>query len=291
MPYLLNKGDMVAVTAASGSCDPVRLAKGVKVLEDMGLRVRVMPSCHAQHGTYLAGTDELRLRDLHAAFADCEIKGIFMARGGYGAARLLPYLDYKMIYNNPKVFVGFSDVTALHIVLNQVCKMVTFHGPMVASCLPDACEATLESLKKHVFEGNRRPQVSLADFDLRRGDLWSPALDAPFAGGNLTVVASTIGTPWEINTRGRILFLEEIQEEPYRVDRLLLQLKLAGKFRDAEGIAFGSFHPETLETLQIAINELVLTEGKPVVWGLQSGHPMPNLTLPFGVAGTFSGFN
>ena len=265
IPTLLKKGDTVAVTAASGPCDPIRLQKGVEILQDMGLHVKVMPSCHAKHGTYLAGEDALRLQDLHTAFADADIKGIFMARGGYGSARLLPYLNYEMIRCNPKVFVGFSDVTALHIALNQICKMVTFHGPMVASCLPNACRATLESLKNAVMNG-----------------ITHNAHDTPLIGGNLSVIASTIGTPWEINTQGRTLFLEEIQEEPYRVDRLLLQLKLAGKFRDAVGIAFGSFHPETLETLEIAVNELVLAERKPVVWGLQSGHTMPNFTLRMG---------
>lgn len=281
MPDLLKKGDTVAVTTASGPCDPVRLEKGVKVLENMGLNVQVMPSCYARHGTYLAGTDQLRLQDLHTVFADSAIKGIFMARGGYGAARLLPYLDYKMIAQNAKIFVGFSDVTALHIVLNQICSMVTFHGPMVASCLPDACEVTMESLRSHVFcRGELRSPVTLPK--PKQGEYSLSPLNASLTGGNLTVIASTIGTPWEIDTRGRILFLEEIGEEPYRVDRLLLQLKLAGKFKDCEGIALGSFYPETLETLKLAIDELVLTEGKPVVWDLQSGHTMPNHTLVFG---------
>ena len=261
IPDLLKTGDTVAVTATSGPCDPQKLAKGVKVLEAMGLNVKVMPSCYARHGTYLAGTDKMRLDDLHAAFANRNVKGIFAARGGYGAARLLPHLDYEMIRKNAKVFVGFSDVTALHIAFNQICKMVTFHGPMVASCLGEADGETVKALQNAVMH---------------------PSAESLFIGGNLSVVASTIGTPWEIETRGRILFLEEIQEEPYRVDRLLLQLKLAGKFEDAAGIAFGSFHPETLETLKIAIDELVLSEGKPTVWGMPCGHTSPNITLRLG---------
>jgi len=280
-PQLLQAGDLVAVTATSGVCDNAKLEKGVRVLEDMGLRVRVMDSCYATHG-YLAGTDELRMRDLHSAFLDDDVKGIFAARGGYGAGRLLPLLDYGMIRRNAKVFVGFSDVTALHTAFNQICGMVTFHGPMVGSCFGggEVDAVSLEAFKNAVFE-TERSQPTVGDYI--RGSDWSGCASGILTGGNLSVIASLLGTPYEIKTRGRILFLEEIQESPYRVDRLLLQLKLAGKFRDAAGIVFGDFSPETLETLDLAIRELVLPEGKPTLWGLPCGHGSPNITLPLGL--------
>ncbi|MCL2286620.1 MAG: LD-carboxypeptidase [Firmicutes bacterium] len=262
IPRPLTKGDTVAVTATSGICNTEKLENGVQKLKDLGLQVKVMDSCYASHGSYLAGEDSLRLNDLHAAFADKSIKGIFAARGGYGAARLLPCLNYELIRRNPKIFVGFSDVTALHIVLNQFCGLATFHGPMPASC-------------------GSNFTVGWA-FHLPAAALYPGRAAGILTGGNLSIIASTLGTPYEIKTRGRILFLEETKEEPYRVDRLLLQLKLAGKFKDAAGIAFGDFSPESLDTLHTAIQELVISERKPAIWGLPCGHTTPNITLPLG---------
>ena len=294
IPNLLKTGDTIAITAASGICTNTKLINGIRTLENMGLKVQVMDSCHATHGQYLAGEDKLRINDLHTAFADKNVKGIFMARGGYGAARLLPSLNYNLIRQNPKVFVGYSDVTALHIFLSQFCKLATFHGPMPVSCFggEETHPLTLASFKAAVVtnEASRISQCLQKQSLLFGGEQTHANLMALhlghasglLTGGNLSVIASTLGTPYEIKTRGRILFLEDIQEEPYRVDRLLLQLKLAGKLKDAAGIVFGDFSPETLETLYIAIQELVLTEKKPTIWGFPSGHTSPNLTLPLG---------
>lgn len=276
-PKPLQCGDTVALLAPSGICDHVKLESGIRTLQNMDLKVQVMESCHASHD-YLAGPDALRLRDLHIAFEDHKIKGILAARGGYGVARLLPYLDYKMISQNPKVFVGFSDVTALHIVLNQFCGLVTFHGPMLASCFADAHPQTLASFKHMIMEGTG-DKLSIRS-------LYPGTATGILTGGNLSVIASTLGTPYEIRTRGRILFLEEIQEAPYRVDRLLLQLKLSGKLSDAAAIIFGDFSPESLDSLHVAIEELVIPEKKPTLWGLPCGHSQPNITLPLGVTVT-----
>jgi len=281
-PKLLNKGDTVAITATSGICNAARLKNGIQTLESLGLKVKVMESCYAYHGEYLAGKDDLRVRNLHEAFADKNIKGVLAARGGYGAGRLLPYLDYNVIHCNPKVFVGFSDVTALHIAINQFCGLVTFHGPMPAVCFgslqPDPL--TVASFTETVFENTLHIELSAT------AALYPGQATGVLTGGNLSVVASTLGTPYEIKTRGCILFLEETQETPYRVDRLLLQLKLAGKFSEAAGIVFGDFSPESLETLYIAIQELVVAEGKPTIWGLPCGHTSPNFTLPLGSEAT-----
>jgi len=278
IPPPLQPSDTVAVLATSGITNATKLTNGVRVLQNLGLTVQVMESCHASHD-YLAGTDAQRLHDLHTAFANPKIKGIFAARGGYGAARLLPHLNYKMIRQNPKTFVGFSDVTALHIALNQLCELATLHGPMPASCFGsgDIHPLTLVSFKDALFKS--------LFFDLKNVPLKTlhpGTATGILTGGNLTVIASTIGTPYEIQTQGRILFLEEIGEPPYRVDRLLLQLKLAGKLREAAGIIFGDFSPETLPTLRTAINELVLPQKKPTIWGLPCGHSSPNITLPLG---------
>lgn len=284
IPKPLKPGDTVAVLAPSGPCNPAKLASGVGVLQNMGLTVQVMESCRTSHG-YLAGPDKLRLSDLHAAFANKKIKGIFAARGGYGAARLLPYLDYGMIRQNPKMFVGFSDVTALHIAFNQLCGMVTFHGPMPATCFENPHPLTLESFKNMIMNGVKGTTSLCGGVGapLHICTLYPGTATGILTGGNLSVIASTLGTPYEIKTRGRVLFLEETQEAPYRVDRLLLQLKLTGKFRDAAGIVFGDFFPENPDSLNTVIQELIIPEKKPAVWGLPCGHSSPNITLPLGV--------
>ncbi|MDR0271918.1 MAG: LD-carboxypeptidase [Clostridiales bacterium] len=273
MPKHLRAGETVAITAASGPVNGQKLAAGVKILENMGLRVVVMESCFLTH-EYFAGTDARRLHDLHCAFGDKKIRAVFCARGGYGAGRLLPHLDYHMIKQNPKIFAGYSDATALHIVLNQFCELITFHAPMPAADLCNADEATLETFKKNVFgQPPDFPPGKIISHGRARGIL---------TGGNLTLIAASLGTPYEIETRGRILFLEETQEPPYRVDRLLLQLKHAGKLKHAAGFLLGDFSPETAETIKPAVSELLIPEGKPIIAGLPCGHTMPNITLPLG---------
>jgi len=274
VPNRLQKGDIVAITAASGYCDGAKLENGVRILESLGLKVKIMPSCHTRHD-YLAGTDTERLADLHEAFGSKEIRAIFLARGGYGAARLLPYLDYHFICKNPKIFIGFSDVTALHIAINQFCRIITYHGPMPATSFNNTDTMTLESLYTNLFES--KPIIAPPTKTLVPG-----RVTGMLTGGNLSIIAASLGTPYEIKTRGRILFLEETNEPPYRVDRLFLQLKQAGKFQDASGIVIGDFSPETSETLKTSIEELIIPEGKPTIYGLPCGHTTPNITLALG---------
>jgi len=263
-PTPLKPGDTVAIVATSGPCDPVRLAKGVAVLESLGLHCRVTESCYARLG-FLAGADALRLNDLHAAFADRAVKGIIAARGGYGVQRLLPGLDVKLIKRNPKVFAGYSDVTALHIVLNQVCKLVTFHAPMPVSD----------------FGGDDVDAGTLSAFKIIM-EVLHPTPHPPLTGGNLTVITSTLGTPYEIDTRNKILFLEEINEDLYRIDRMLLQLKYAGKLTAAAGIVLGNFTPHRTRDLSPSITDIIKPPGIPFITDFPCGHCSPTLTLPLG---------
>jgi len=286
MPKLLRPGDTVAILATSGPCDGQRLAKGVEAVRRMGLRPRVMESCHMRHD-FLAGEDELRAKDLHTAFASPDVKGIFVARGGYGAARLLGMLDYDLIRTNPKVFVGYSDVTALHVVFNQICGFVTFHGPMPAVDFCDDEPFTMAEFKSMIFAAPGGSDATSGSFLANPpGHPFTTIVPGqamgPLIGGNLCLLASLIGTPYEPDTRGRILFLEEVGEAPYRVDRMLLQLKQASKLSQVAGIILGGFSPETLETLHTPISELIATEKKPTLAGLACGHTSPNLTLPLG---------
>jgi len=290
-PELLRPGDTVAIIATSGPCDSELLAAGVKAVKDMGLMPWVMESCYLRHG-FLAGADDIRLRDLHMAFAAPYVRGIFVARGGYGAQRLLKDLDYDLIRCNPKVFVGYSDVTALHVVFNQICGLVTFHGPMVASDFGRGLDPfTMDAFKRMIFADRDirlKPPSKKGDFSLVNPPgrpltiIVSGYAKGPLVGGNLCLLAASIGTPYEINTHGCILFLEETGEDPYRIDRMLLQLKYAGKLSNAAGIILGDFGPQTLEDLHISINELIIPEGKPTLANLACGHTSPTLTLPLG---------
>ncbi|MCL2187537.1 MAG: LD-carboxypeptidase [Defluviitaleaceae bacterium] len=271
---LLHVGDEVAVIATSGPCDVYRLEKGVRVLESMGLRCHIAQSCCAREG-FLAGDDALRLQDLHDAFASPRIRGIFVARGGYGAQRLLPFIDYTLIKNNPKVFAGYSDVTALHIAFNQRCNLITYHAPMP---IPDfggeeVNPQSLQWFKDTLFTKG----CGAAPRNFNRSNL-----SAPLTGGNLTLIASSLGTPYEIDTAGKILFLEEINEEPYKIDRLLLQLKYAGKFTRAKAILLGDFSPYSIEELSQTIQDILLPLEIPIVTGIPCGHTSPNTTLPLG---------
>jgi muramoyltetrapeptide carboxypeptidase len=281
VPPLLKRGDTVALTATSGPCDPARLAVGAKVLEKMGLRCHITESCYAREG-FLAGTDGLRLRDLHQSFAAPHIRGIFVVRGGYGAQRLLPCLDFALIKNNPKVFAGYSDVTALHIAINQMSKLVTFHAPMPVSDFGggEVNELTLQAFGEAM--GLCKPRKLLETLGQGLTVLVPGCAAAPLTGGNLSMITSTLGTPYEIDTHNKILFLEEINEDPYKIDRMLLQLKYAGKLSAAKGIILGDFSPQTLETMAQSIRDIIIPQGLPTVAGLPCGHTSPNITLPLG---------
>jgi muramoyltetrapeptide carboxypeptidase len=280
-PASLRKGDRVAMLAPSGPCPPERVPLAVQAVQDMGLECWVMDSCHQRLG-YLAGDDRQRASDLHEAFLDPKVKGIFAARGGYGAQRLLPLLDFELIRQSPKVFVGYSDVTALHTVFNQACGFVTFHAPMPVSDLYDRPDMfSLQALMQAVF--------------FRPYQLSNPAAHPPITlvpgrakgrltGGNLTLLSSSLGTAYEIDTTDKILFLEETGEEPYKIDRLLLQLKLAGKFQDCAGMVLGRFDPVGLSDIMMAVHDLLLSEDKPILAGLCCGHGLPSITLPLGAS-------
>ena len=279
----LKPGDTVALLSASGPCtNRERVANAVQHLNIMGLNVQVMESCRAISGTYLAGPDSLRLNDLHQAFANKNIKGIIMARGGYGSGRLLPSLDYALISQNPKLFIGFSDVTALHIALNQMCNLGTFHGPMPYSCFGGDNINKLSALayRDALFLPMYNPWDYCAGANLQT--LHPGTSEGKLVGGNLTVIASTIGTPYEIDITDRILFLEDVGEDPYRIDRLLLQLKLANKFSKAAGVILGDFSPDGLLPLRMAITQHIMPAGIPIIGGIPAGHGDVNITLPLG---------
>jgi muramoyltetrapeptide carboxypeptidase len=295
-PAFLKPGDTVAVVApASGVVNPTTIYFGQQLLENMGYRVKLGKAVYRRHG-YLAGTDEERLQDLESMFADPEVKAIICLRGGYGALRLLGKLNLQVVKENPKVFLGFSDITALHIAINQLTGLITFHGPVLNSMVSWLGDYTRGNLLKVVARPAPAGALTNPEAGPRLFAICGGKGSGELIGGNLSLICATLGTPFEINTKGKILFLEEVGEEPYRIDRMLTQLELAGKFDDVKGIVIG----ESVECVpkkskpsfscSFSLEEVLIERFKgikvPVLYNLACGHGREKLTLPMGVAAT-----
>lgn len=295
-PRVLRAGDTVGlVTPATYVSDPDRLWLAQRTIEALGLRCRMGRSVGRREG-YLGGTIRERVEDLHGMFADPEVKAVFCVRGGYGAAGLLDSLDYALIRKNPKIFLGYSDITALHLAIHRMTGLATFHGPVVLSGLSDW---TLEHFRRALFETKPLGRLSNPPEarPIRPRHPWRAVRPGkargPLIGGNLTLISTTLGTPYEIQTEGRILFLEDVGEEPYSIDRMLTHLRLAGKFRGIRGLVWGEcascrpreFQPgfeSTFSTGEVVQNILGGLD-VPVLSGLVIGHTDDQLTLPLGV--------
>ncbi|MEY8348291.1 LD-carboxypeptidase [Bacillus cereus] len=283
-PNALQQGDTVMIIAPAGPPILEHILTGKKVLEKMGLSVRIGQSVYEKYG-YLAGDDTIRLQDLHESFANPEVKAVFCARGGYGSGRLLPYIQYELIRNNPKIFWGYSDITALHIAFSQYAGLVTFHGPMM-----EELGKGVDSLSLSSFNQLFHPYSTILSGVECITAPSTRIISAPLIGGNLTVLVSTLGTPYEIYTANKIVLLEDIGEEPYRIDRMLNQLRLAGKLKECGGIVFTSCHDcisskQSLSLQSILYNYLA-PYNIPVLYGLPIGHIQPNIGIPFGVTVT-----
>ena len=286
----LKFGDTLGFIAPSGAVRTEgAIERAVLETERMGFRVKLGESAGQKYG-YLSGTDEVRARDINAMFADDEVDAIVCLRGGYGATRILDKIDYDLIARHPKIFMGFSDITALHIALLNRCGLVTFHGPMAAAnwAGKPLDDFSRDSMYRSLM--NAEPAGELANPPEYPRQMVNPGqAEGLLVGGNLMLIASSLGTPWEIDTKGRIIFIEEVGERTYCVDRMLTQMRLAGKFDDCAGVVFGDFadcpveYPEFGLTLEEIIRDVVAPSGKPIFTGLRCGHCSPKLTLPFGV--------
>ena len=285
-PAPLYPGAAVALVAPASAVPEGGLERALAFVRSLNLTPVVYPSCYysSRHG-YFAACDAQRAKDLMDAFADPDIQGIWCIRGGYGGHRILPLLDKALIQRNPKWFGGYSDVTALHLFLNQECGLETYHCTM-PSTEPDADDFTLTWLKKALF-GSLNGQLSYPEGQVPR-TLVPGKASGPLCGGNLSLVIASLGTPWEIDTRGKILFLEDIGEKTYRVDSMLTQLRNAGKFRDCAGIILGAWtdcepeYPEKTLPLPEIFNQLIVPSGKPTIMDVPCGHILPTLALPMG---------
>ncbi len=275
---------MIAPSAAVKSDLSGTLDGADRKIRSWGLVPEFLESCRSRHG-YLSGTDNLRLADLHKAFSDSRYKGIICLRGGYGTPRLLDRIDYELIRANPKVFLGYSDITALHIALHQKCGLVTYHGPMgISPADAYADRAAEEILFSPNPLGRRVNPPGIEPVSLVPG-----SAEGPLTGGNLSLLAATLGSPYEVETKDRIFFIEDIDEEPYRIDRMLTALRLAGKFRRCRGVLLGTWtrcepnNPDYSLTLEEIFREIIAPEGKPVLMNVSFGHVNNQMALPYGV--------
>lgn len=289
-PPRLRPGDTVGLITPGSFISDNGLKKAITGLEGLGLKVKKGQNLRAENG-FTAGTDAERVADLHAMFADPTVKAVWCARGGYGCGRLLPMIDYKLIRRNPKIMIGYSDITALAIAITKETGLVTYHGPVGSS---DFTDFTLGHLRGAVMEGSVfmpvvRPEITpegsvYAGYTIRPG-----RATGPLWGGNLSLLSAAVGTDFEPPVKGSLLFIEEIGEKPYRIDRMLTQLRQAWDLSRCSGIILGVFRgceadaDDRSLTLKETLTERLVDLGIPVAYGFPIGH-IPNMcTLPMGV--------
>ncbi|WP_205599186.1 S66 peptidase family protein [Oceanobacillus halotolerans] len=289
-PERLKKGDTVGVIAPSGPPNIKDVESAAHFFRDLGLHVRMGKHVDKVHG-YLAGSDQQRLEDLHAMIQDPTIKAIIFARGGYGAGRIIADIDYSLIQANPKIIWGYSDITYLHTAIRQLTGLVTFHGPMLAS---DIAKENFDGLTQSMFNQLFEPSQLIYSEKISSLTVYNEGdAEGILVGGNLSLVVSTLGTPYEIDTKDKLLLLEDIDEEPYRVDSMLNQLRLAGKLQEAAGIVVGDFaKAEAQMDLSLSLEEVFHDYFSkldcPVLEGFQIGHCLPHIAVPLGAPANLS---
>jgi muramoyltetrapeptide carboxypeptidase len=289
-PPALRKGDLIGVVAPAGAVKTEDLGNGVRRLEEMGFRVALGRSLY-RSARYLAGRDEERAADLAEMFANPEVKAVVAARGGYGTSRVIPLLDAKALARSPKIFVGSSDLTLLLHFLRSACRLVTFHGPMVSPNFGKYSSPTTNGEFVRILGATTPPgPIDVTGVKVLKGGSGEGVL----TGGCLSLVCQTIGTPYEIQTEDAILFLEDINEPPYRIDRMLTYLKHVGKFDGVRAVVFGLMpdchpSPQELYTLEDVIRDVLADLPCPILYDFPSGHGGTNVTLPFGVRAAVEG--
>ncbi|MBU0672717.1 MAG: LD-carboxypeptidase [Candidatus Margulisbacteria bacterium] len=291
-PDRLKRGDTVGIVAPAWSFDPAKFKKGVAQLKRFGFKVKFDQAIFKRYWS-MAGHDDARAEQINQMFADKEVKAIFCAKAGYGSIRTIPYLDKKVIKNNPKIFVGYSDVTILLEYLQRIANMVVFHGPVVSGEVhKNMSSITTAYLLRALMQAEPVGEMAFPSLKtLRRGKATGILI-----GGNMSMLVSGIGTPYDIDTDYKILFLEDIGEDLEVVDNILLHLKLAGKLKRVRGLIFGRMvdcHDLSGKRHKIRdiVNDILGDLDIPMVYGFPSGHARgrgANVTLPLGVSVTLN---
>ena len=291
-PPVLRQGDCIGLVAPSSPFQQDALQAGIRFLRDEGFLVRHLPDLLERRRGFLAGGDQERTDELQKMFEDPEVKAVFAVRGGYGAQRILDRLDGALIRNHPKVFLGYSDVTCLLTFFLQTARLVCFHGPLVNE-MGSLSDVTRDCLLRLLTQTEPLGPMPLGELRWIRKGL----ARGPIVGGNLSLLCSTLGTAWELETAGRILLLEDRGEKPYKVDRMLVQLSQAGKLSSITGLLLGEFQGDRTDgregdekdAMEEVLRENARGLGVPVACGLPLGHGKHNVPLPLGVLAEIDG--
>lgn len=291
-PRALKPGDTVAFAAPAGVAEEAPVLAVADFLKKKGFKVLIPPGMIGRRDRHLGGTDAQRADELNALIRDPAVRAILPVRGGYGLTRILDRIDFKALAADPKIITGYSDLTALHLATARHARIVTFHSPLPMSSLhkgetpPHAF--AFRSFRAMVLAGPETPRagvVLLPEGSRKPAPLAGGKARGRLLGGNLSLVAATIGTPWAFEPEGAVLFLEDVNEAPYRVDRMLSQLRLAGVLDRVSGVVLGSFttkDPDEPARFDAILREYFGELKVPVITGFPVGHTPANATLPHG---------
>lgn len=285
-PKKLEKGNTIGIVCTSSFISEERKDACVATLKKLGYNVKVADNVCSNFAGYMAGDGKERAEQLNKMFADSEVDAIFCIRGGDGSSRIMEHLDYELIKNNPKIFVGYSDVTNLHTALTKMCDLVTFHGPMVSSnIVDDFDDETSESLFAALNSDDIIDFKNPEGFEI--GVMKEGKATGRIIGGNLSLLSAGIGTPYEVDAQDNILFIEEVCEPMSKIEKWGYHLRNAGVFNRCKGVILGQFTkvvnedmPEydELKTFEDILEGLDI----PVMYNVQSGHSKPMMTIPMG---------
>lgn len=275
----LPAGGVIGVIAPAGPSE-FDLHSATRWMESRGYQLKVFPGVWEKDG-YLAGSDAVRLRDLHDAFADDSVDAILCMRGGYGCTRFLEHIDFELLRRHPKPFLGYSDITALHLAITRYAGFVTFHGAMLNADLLGNKQPPTESSLLRMLSG-QQPALLEHPAAYPLTTLAPGSASGRLLGGNLSMICATIGTAFELDDQGIILFIEDVNEPLYRVDRLLTHLRQAGKLGRVHGVLVGDFAGVDVSRLELLLKQELGPLNIPVLAGWRSGHCDPNITLPMG---------
>jgi len=292
-PPRLKPGDTIGLVAPGSYIDGQQLNESIKNLYELGFNVVYNNSILSKNG-YFSGPDRQRASDVNQMFYRDDVKGIVCARGGYGCTRILPLLNYNVIKTNPKVLIGYSDVTSLLYGIYKETGLVCFHGAVGISSYNNF---TVDYFKKTLMDPVdklllRNPEPESPDEEFQPYTIQGGIAKGELIGGNLSVVVSLIGTPYDVDTKNKIIFLEEMSEDPYRIDRMLTQMRMAGKFEAAAGVALGIFKDcipsektsfDSSFTLKEVLKNRLADLNIPVVYGMSFGHVKNKFILPAGL--------
>lgn len=302
-PKRLKSGNTIGLIApGSNAWEDEEIHFAMDVLRSFGFKIKQGKHLFQRHG-YLAGSDKERASDINQMFKDKSIDGIFCLRGGYGSPRVLPYLDYDLIAKNPKALIGYSDITALLNAIYARTGLITFHGPIAKQ---NFTEYTVKSFKDVIFEAKKSIELATpplfeavegqAEKDNRLTLITKGSAKGRLIGGNLSLMVKLVGTPFEPDYKNKILFLEDVEEAPYRIDGMLTHLKIAGRLNQLAGIVFGKCtdceakSPPSLSIEQV-LKDRLGDLGIPILKGVMIGHIDDMATIPIGAMATLDASN